>query len=150
MKRNYLDFREKGAASVTMGLIALLTGLAALLLFLGTAEAEFTRQMIDTYHQDLRVIFALVAGLFFSGIALVFDGKLLKYLAFLTNLFALLNFVVFEIDYLGSLFSSIDPTPVTAAFVALLALLGATVLTSLASAILTKERLSQAEGGIRA
>ncbi|MBR1813564.1 MAG: hypothetical protein IJ773_07040 [Lachnospiraceae bacterium] len=109
-------------------LLAVFAGVASLILFFLTREAEFTRQMIETYHQDIYVMVALGIGILFSICSLAGKGKMSGYLSFLAFLFAFLNDLVFEADYLGSLFSSIDPTELTAEFVVLTALLFAATL----------------------
>lgn len=147
--RNFLDFSKKGIAGPLFGAIALAAGIGALILFSVTKEAEFTKQMIETYRQDLYVTLSLIAGIVLSGISFVFDVKFLKYLGFLAYLFAFLNYIVFEIDYLGSLFSSIDPTELTVEFILLTALLALAVLASFLSAVCTKERAG-ANGGAAA
>ena len=130
-------------------LLALFAGIASLVLFLMTKEAEFTRQMIETYRQDLYVTIALVIGIVMSLICVVGKGKLPGYVSFLAFLFAFLNDLVFEADYLGSLFSSIDPTELTAEFVVLTALLFASALTSFVGAV-CKPEPEEREGGERA
>ena len=142
---SFFDFKQKNKASLILGVAALIAGIAALIIFQASKSAEFTKQRIETYRQDIYVTAALIAGIVLCGAGLVFDLKIVKYFGFIAYLFAFLNYIVFEVDYLGSIFSSIDPTEITADFVAMLVLLAAATVLALISGITAAETAAAAK-----
>ncbi len=114
---------------------ALASGIAALATYLNTGVGEFTPKL------DGAVTLSYAIFAVFCAAALILDLRIIKYLCFSTGLFALLRFIVFDINYITNLLVSIDPTPVTAGFV-LTVVFGIIAMgTALAAGILTKSGL---------
>ena len=135
----FLDFKKKSVLVLVFGAVATLCALISLIIFCTSFDTVFTRQMIEIYNMHATVISMLVLGMLICGASIVFDFKLLKYAGFIFNLLAFGFYIVFEADYLGSIFSSIDPTEITAAFVLMLVFTAIAAASQLCSAILKKE-----------
>ena len=120
------------------GAIACASGILTVILFNLTIDPEFTKNMTEIYHQNVYVTVAYIFGIVLSGCAIVFDLKLIKYLSFVAYLFGFINYVVFELDYLGSIFSSIDPTAITAEFIIIIVMSIVAIASALFSGIVKK------------
>ena len=137
MKR-FLDFKNKNILSVILSCAAAIAALIALIIYASTGVTNYTANKLDS-----GVIVFAIFGIVVSAVSVIFDFKLVKHVAFLAFMVALFDYVVFEIDYIGSIFVGIDNTLVTAPFVlTLLTLLIATIV-SLVCAIITKDPVGE-------
>jgi hypothetical protein len=130
----FFDFKNKNKVSLIFGLAAAICAGITLILYVTTGVTNFTANKLDSW-----VIRWLVVGI--SLIASVFDFKLLKYLTFISLLVSLLQFILFEIDYIANIFTSIDPTEITLPFVATLLFCILNVISSLISAIACSDKI---------
>ncbi len=135
---SFLNFKEKEKLPMISGAIACASGILTVILFNLTIDPEFTKNMTEIYHQNVYVTVAYIFGIVLSGCAIVFDLKLIKYMSFVAYLFGFINYVVFELDYLGSIFSSIDPTAITAEFIIIIVMSIVAITSALFSGIVKK------------
>jgi hypothetical protein len=132
----FFDFKNKNKVSLIFGLAAAVCAVIALILYVTTGVTNFTANKLDGW-----VIGWLLVGVILSLISAVFDFKLLKYFTFISLLVAFLQFILFEIDYIANIFTSIDPTAITLPFVATMVFCIVNVISSLISAIACSDKI---------
>ena len=135
MKR-FLDFKNKSVLSMALSCASIVFAIVALIIYVKTGVTNYTVNKLDS-----GVIVFSIFGIVVSAVSIIFDFKLVKHVAFLFFMVALFDYVVFEIDYIGSIFVGIDNTPVTVPFVLTLVLFLSAMITSLVCAIVTKDPL---------
>ena len=128
---NFLDFKNKEKLPLILGAIALISAVVALVLYVTTGVTNYTVNKLDSL-----IVIMLIVGIALNAITIIFDVKIAKYAVYIAYLVAWLQFIVFEIDYIASIFVGIDNTQVTMPFVLTLALLlVATVLACISAAV---------------
>lgn len=138
--KGLFDFKSKSLVSIIISGIAIVVAVIALIIYTQTGVTNYTANKLDS-----GVILFSILGIVVSAASIVFDFKLVKHAAFLLLLVAFVDYVVFEIDYIGSIFVGIDNTPVTTEFVMTFGLMLASTVLSLLCAILTKDPFDRKE-----
>lgn len=130
----FLDFKRKSKVPMILVAVAAVCALVGTIVYGATGVTNYTANKLDSGV----IIFAII-GMVAALASIVFDLKLVRHAAFLCMMVAFLNYMVFEVDYIGSIFVGIDKTPVTGEFVLTAAAFLLAMLTSLVSAIMTKD-----------
>ena len=144
--KTFLDFKNKSLLPVILSALAVVCALVAVVIYGTTGVTNYTANKLDA-----GVIAFAVIGMVVSLVSIVFDLKLIRHAAFLCLLVTLLLYIVFEVDYIGSIFVGIDNTAVTGEFIMTTLTFALAAILSLVSAIATKDPSERAnKGGIPA
>ncbi len=103
-------FKPKGAAYYLMA-AAFVCSIVAVILYCTAGVTEFTPVL------DGGITAAFIIFIILSAGMLVYEIRIVKFLTAAVGLYAFLMYIVFEVNYITNLLVSIDPTPVTGAFV---------------------------------
>ncbi|MCD8295164.1 MAG: hypothetical protein LUE27_07990 [Clostridia bacterium] len=133
---DFKGFIKNRGVSLYISLIALVCGVAALILYAVTGVTAFTSSL------NYGLIAALVVGIVINVASTILGEKLLKYAAYAVYLFALLQYVYVEITYIANVFVSIDGTSFSASFIMTFILCIAAAALMFASAVLAKDYLA--------
>lgn len=142
--KKFFDFKNKSVLSVALSGTAIVLSAAALIIYGETGVTNYTVNKLDA-----GVITFCALGIIISAISIIFDFKLIKHAAFLMILTAFFDYIIFEIDYIASIFVGIDNTPVTVPFVLTLLFLFASTVISLVCAIVTKDPIDKKEARVQ-
>ena len=144
--KTFLDFKRKAKLPMILVGVAAVCALVGLIVYGATGVTNYTANKLDS-----GVIAFAVIGMVVSLVSIVFDLKLIRHAAFLCLLVTLLLYIVFEVDYIGSIFVGIDNTAVTGEFIMTTLTFALAAVLSLVSAIATKDPSERAnKGGIPA
>lgn len=122
--------------SFYLSLVALVCAVAALILYITTGVTVFNPKL------DGAVIALLAVGIAISVASVVFEYKLIKYVAFIIYLSAWFQYLIIEITYIANIFVSIDGTKFTPAFILTFALMLVMTIVSLVAAILLRDEFT--------
>ncbi len=124
---------RKGSGRIFM-LLALLFGIGALFCYLTTGKTEFT----PDYEERVIVLYAIFCAC--ALLCFLFTMRIGRVLTYGLGLWAFLEFIVCQLNYIANIFVSIDPTPVTVEFL-ITAVCGLTAFVcALISALKTKKK----------
>ena len=132
--KTFLDFKNKSFLPIILSALAVVCALVAVIIYGTTGVTNYTANKLDS-----GVIAFTVIGMAIALASIVFDLKLVKHAAFLCFLVSLLLYIVFEVDYIGSIFVGIDNTAVTGEFIMTTLTFALAAVLSLVSAIATKD-----------
>ena len=132
--KTFLDFKNKSLLPVILSALAAVCVLVAVIIYGATGVTNYTANKLDS-----GVIAFAVIGMAIALASIVFDLKLVKHAAFLCLLVSLLLYIVFEVDYIGSILVGIDNTAVTGEFIVTTLTFALAAVLSLVSAIVTKD-----------
>ena len=130
--KTFFDFKNKSLLPVILSALAAVCALVAVIIYGATGVTNYTANKLDS-----GVIAFTVIGMAIALASIVFDLKLVKHAAFLCLLVSLLLYIVFEVDYIGSIFVGIDNTAVTGEFIMTTLMFALAAILSLVSAIAT-------------
>ncbi len=138
----FLDFKNKAKLPMALIAVAAVCAVVGLVIYGATGVTNYTANKLDG-----GVIAFAVVGAAFSLASIVFDLKLIRHAAFLCMLVSLLLYIVFEVDYIGSIFVGIDNTAVTGEFIFTTISFALATILSLVAAIATKDPFERVDKG---
>ena len=130
----FLDFKNKAKLPMALIAVAAVCAVVGLVIYGATGVTNYTANKLDG-----GVIAFTVIGMVVALVSVVFDLKLIRHAAFLCFLVSLLLYIVFEVDYIGSILVGIDNTAVTGEFILTTMTFALAAVLSLVSAIATKD-----------
>ena len=140
--KTFLDFKNKSFLPIILSALAVVCALVAVIIYGATGVTNYTANKLDG-----GVIAFAVVGAAVSLASIVFDLKLIRHAAFLCMLVSLLLYIVFEVDYIGSIFVGIDNTAVTGEFIFTTISFALATILSLVAAIATKDPFERVDKG---
>jgi|GEM_PF-3409723 len=139
--KHFLDLKNKARLPIVLSALAAVFLLVAVIVYGATGVTNYTANKLDAG----LIVFAILS-MVVSCASVIFDLKLVKHAAFLLSMVAFFDYIVFEVDYIGSIFVGIDNTPVTAPFVITLLLFFMATVISLVCAIITVDPVDRIKG----
>ena len=126
-----------------LALAALLCSLVALILYRKTGITQFSSSLSSSALTCLWICMALCA------VSLVFENKLIKYVAYLICFYGFFGYLQSQVNYIANVFVGIDGNSFTGGFIATLVFfLLAVVLTLLSAALSTWRPWDKAKKGV--